>query len=329
MDTLAPELLMLVFSLVRPGDLPAVAAVCRHWAEVLLGNSPRTLDLSEGGRTFEVDDRYVHFVARKLDVTWLKLGDCAALSEASVGALLQHARSLRHLELSHATINSLMARQLRTRLDGTRALDTLVIPHCLLWTSMQGWPQAERLRHLDIQRCAFGAPLEDMWDWPSFTALESLAASALTPRVLSHLACLRRLRKLSLVHCDIRVNDETLETFRRIETLELDGCSIYSNFPVRPIWAALADVLRVAQNLQTLKLHSIGPAVISDEYLAKWVEQCPHLESLEVVCSEMGRASNVGPKTFRALADTCGPVLRRLSLFQCDASGMLAAVPSL
>ena len=114
---------------------------------------------------------------------------------------------------------------------------------------------------------------------------------------------------------DIRVTDDNLLVIHRLRRLALRNISVYSNYPIRPAWAALKDgtgmrsgttphrallttkvqgrarhgqpiaVLAAGTLLQELEINSPRPAHLTDAHFCEWIAACKQLQVLHLVCN--------------------------------------------
>jgi len=139
-----------------------------------------------------------------------------------------------------------------------------------LGSSVVDWACAPTLRSVNLHRTTYPNRMGPIWDWSTFTSLAKveIAASDIALRGLAQLPKLMDVtfhggrwranvgaeayavqhllnRTVDSLHGshpgDIRVTDEVLATFRNLHRLALRNVSVYSNYPIRPQWAALKD----------------------------------------------------------------------------------------
>ena len=124
------------------------------------------------------------------------------------------------------------------------------------------------------------------------------------------------------------MTDDVLVAFRNLRRLALRNVSVYSNYPIRPQWAALKDgaspqnacmahrhggstawhslaapacpVLGAAGEVQDLEINAPRPAPLVDTTLREWIVACPKITALRLVCNSK-YATFFCPHTFFCL----------------------------
>jgi hypothetical protein len=186
---------------------------------------------------------------------------CHRVSEASLRNVVAGCPSLKVLRLSHLRLSSMSTWHLASY---ARNLDTLDLSHryrrpphtdgaggrsvglsggCTnsdLGSTAVTWVCAPTLKRACLQGTTYPVRGEPVWYWTTFKALRAVEIAA-SEAVLRSLAALPSLVDVTFHGGDIRVTDENMGVFGRLRRLVLRGISVYSNYPIRPIWAALKD----------------------------------------------------------------------------------------
>jgi len=153
-------------------------------------------------------------------------------------------------------------------------------------------------------------------DWKRYQALTHLETSYTSDQLLNSISLCENLTSFVIRQGDIRAYSKTLEAFLNIRCLELHSVSIYSDYPVRPKWAALYEILKTATRLEELVLNDLRPVSADDTSLSHWTTAMPNLKSLSIFHSiEVKTFSDVG---LQAIGDNLGKNLEKFVVFRCD-----------